>query len=103
MLAFARDVEDAADCFSWGPSVLRGWLAGRPEASALDLALQELVDGADPETAARSVRLTHSDDLSTQVLETAVRLVLEGATPNTIRARLTDAAARSADERRRAA
>jgi hypothetical protein len=101
--AFAREVEDAAECFSWGPSVLRKWLVARERSSAFEQALQELVNGADPESAARAVLLTGSDGLSAQTLETAVRLVFEGATPNTIRARLAETAASPAHEDRQAA
>lgn len=102
---FAREVEDAADCYSWGPAVLRTWLSARGETTAFERGLQDLAEGADAESALDAMGRggdSHSDD-DVRVFQVAVQLVYEGATPNTIRARLAEAAAPQTKREREAA
>jgi hypothetical protein len=79
----ATQVEDAADCFSWGPDILRRWLAMSSLPSPTIEALMALADGMCPTEAFSSV-VPPAGTLTREI----VQIVSEGPTPNQIRARL---------------
>jgi hypothetical protein len=88
--ALAPEVDEAAECFSWGPSVLRKWIAARPQLDAFESALLRLADGS----LDAALKIIESSELSgseKSLASEAVRLVACGTTPNQTRARLLNA------------
>src|SRR4051794_29164568 len=88
-------VEDAAECFSWGPGVLRKWLQAHPAESPFTKGLRALADGRTLDQASATIRqMASAAKPELFVYEVALQLVVEGATPNVIRRRLAVAGSR---------
>jgi hypothetical protein len=94
--SLARDVEEAAECFSWSPSLLGQWLKASSLPPAITEPLELLASGLSISEVEH--RITEPRWQSSQPLLAAaiVQIVADGPTPNEVRCRVGDALAQHA-------